>query len=152
MKSPITVRESKSEDIETLVQFNIALASETESKHLDPERVTSGVKSLFKKPEFGFYLVAETESRVVGSLMITYEWSDWRNGLFWWIQSVYVLPGYRRRGVYSAMHKFIRKLAEEHPDACGIRLYVENENRAAQNTYHQLGMKETYYKMFEAEL
>ncbi|HMB98596.1 MAG TPA: GNAT family N-acetyltransferase [Balneolaceae bacterium] len=146
--SPI-VRKAKKTDTDTLIQFNIAMALETEQKYLEEDKIRAGVKSLFKKPEYGFYLVAEMDGQIAGSLMITKEWSDWRNGLFWWIQSVYVLPVYRRKGVYRSMYRKIHDMAKNRPGVCGFRLYVEKENKSAQATYSNLGMSETNYKMYE---
>jgi len=149
MSNRTTVRKAKKSEAETLIQFNIAMALETEQKQLEKNKIGPGVKALFRKPEYGFYLVAEVQNRIVGSLMITKEWSDWRNSLFWWIQSVYVVPEYRRRGVYRMMYQKIRNLAKNNPEVCGCRLYVEKENIPAQKTYLNLGMSETHYKMFE---
>ena len=146
--SPI-VRKAKKADTDTLIQFNIAMALETEQKYLEEDKIRAGVKSLFKKPEYGFYLVAEMDGQIAGSLMITKEWSDWRNGLFWWIKSVYVLPVYRRKGVYRSMYRKIHDMAKNRPGVCGFRLYVEKENKSAQATYSNLGMSETNYKMYE---
>jgi ribosomal protein S18 acetylase RimI-like enzyme len=129
------------------------MALETERKELAKQKIESGVRGLINNPQYGFYLVAEEprENRVVGSLMITYEWSDWRNGLFWWIQSVYVIPEFRRRGVYRAMYHKVKELASGDPGVCGFRLYVEKENHTARQTYRDLGMSETNYRMFEEE-
>ncbi|PKD43362.1 GNAT family N-acetyltransferase [Rhodohalobacter barkolensis] len=149
MNTKIKVRKATPKDTESIIQFNIAMAMETENKTLKREEIEPGVHGLFEKPEYGFYMVAESEGKVVGSLMITFEWSDWRNGLFWWIQSVYVIPEFRRKGVYRTMYLTIKTLAEEKPDVCGFRLYVERENINAQKTYASLGMDETHYKMFE---
>jgi ribosomal protein S18 acetylase RimI-like enzyme len=112
------------------------------------------VENLLRDERYGFYVVAEycasADSReVAGSLMVTYEWSDWRNGVFWWIQSVYVKPEFRRQGVYRRLYEFIKQRAAQESNVCGFRLYVEKENRIAQATYERLGMTETYYKMFE---
>lgn len=152
MNNKITIREARKTDSESIIQFNINMAWETEKKKLNRERITSGVNSLLQKSEYGFYLVAESENEIVGTLMITYEWSDWRNGLFWWIQSVYVKPEFRRQGVYRTMYENIQKLAVEQPEVCGCRLYVEKENKIAQQTYEKLGMTETHYMMYEEEL
>ncbi|MFA6294462.1 MAG: N-acetyltransferase [Victivallales bacterium] len=149
MNTKIKVREAVSADADSIADFNIAMAWETESKKLSPDKIGSGVKALFKKPEYGFYVIADIDGTVAGSLMITYEWSDWRNGLFWWIQSVYVKPEFRRQGVYRAMFSYIKDLAGKNPGVCGCRLYVEHNNSIAQGTYKSLGMKETHYKMFE---
>ena len=136
-------------DTDTLVRFNISMAYETEQKHLEKGLITTGVQALFSKPEYGFYLVAEVEGRVVGCLMITKEWSDWRNGLFWWIQSVYVIPKFRRKGIFRSMYLKIQGMAKNNQEVCGFRLYVEKDNATAQKTYLNLGMSETDYKMFE---
>lgn len=149
MDNPVTVRKATSDDANSLIEFNIAMAMETEQKTLEREKIEPGVKALFDHPEYGFYLAAESEDRIVGSLMITKEWSDWRNGLFWWIQSVYVIPEFRRQGVYRSMYQTIQDMAKEQNGICGFRLYVEKENVSAQKTYRKLGMKETHYKMFE---
>ncbi len=149
MSHPITIRKAVESDSKTLVAFNMAMALETEQLHLQKRKVEAGVKELFRNPEHGFYLVAEIEGRIVGSLLITTEWSDWRNGLYWWIQSVYVLPETRRRGVYRTLYRYIQEMAADHPEVCGCRLYVEKDNMAAQRTYTRLGMNESNYKMFE---
>ena len=140
------------DDAETIAQYNIAMAKETEDKDLDPDIVLEGARALFDNPEYGFYVVAEADDKVVGTLMITYEWSDWRNGMFWWIQSVYVHPDYRRKGVFTSLFEHVKTEAEKEGNVCYIRLYVENENHNAQKTYAQLGMKESVYKIFEQKL
>lgn len=149
MNSTITVRQASDDDAASIGQFNINMAWETEEKKLDESTITAGVQSLFQKPEYGFYMVAESGDEIVATLMITHEWSDWRNGLFWWIQSVYVKPEFRRRGIYRSMYQRVLELAKNHPDVCGCRLYVEKENVTAQKTYEALGMRETHYKMYE---
>lgn len=146
---PVSVRRAGARDADALVRFNLAMARETEAKDLAPEVLGAGVRRFIERPQFGFYLVAEGGSQVIGSLMITYEWSDWRDGLFWWIQSVYVLPSHRRRGVYRLLYEQVKRLAAADPEVRGFRLYVEKENRVAQATYERLGMNETHYKMFE---
>ncbi len=153
---PIIVRRGLAKDIPTLVEFNVAMAHETEQKALDVATVQRGVQGMFDGRGTGFYLVAETEQlpdsrRVVGALMVTYEWSDWRNGWFWWIQSVYVHPEFRRRGVFRALFEFLKQEAEKQTDVCGMRLYVENENKVAQKTYETLQMTMTPYRMYELE-
>jgi len=135
-------------DAQVLVEFNCAMAAETESKNLLPEVIGAGVHSLLGNPAAGFYLLAEHDS-AVGSLMITKEWSDWRNGTFWWIQSVYVRPEFRRQGVYKNLYRHVQQLASKDPAVCGFRLYVERENERAQATYGALGMKQTHYLVFE---
>ena len=149
MKNRISIRKAAADDAEPIAEFNIAMAMETEQKKLERDRIEPGVKALFDHPEYGFYLVAESGDEIIGSLMVTKEWSDWRNGLFWWIQSVYVIPEFRRKGVYRAMYEKVKQLADQAENVCGFRLYVEKENTIAQQTYLSLGMDETHYKMFE---
>jgi ribosomal protein S18 acetylase RimI-like enzyme len=136
-------------DAQVLIEFNAAMALETEGKQLLPEVIGAGVRSLLERPASGFYLLAEEDAQIVGSLLVTKEWSDWRKGDFWWIQSVYVLPEWRRKGVYKRLYRHVQALAAEDPAVCGFRLYVERENLRAQATYRALGMKETRYLVFE---
>jgi ribosomal protein S18 acetylase RimI-like enzyme len=143
------VRLATPRDAPLLVEFNAAMALETERKELLPDVIGAGVRSLLDNPLSGFYVVAEKGDRVVGALMITKEWSDWRNGTFWWIQSVYVRPELRRQGVYKLLYRHVQELAAKDPAVCGFRLYVERENGRAQATYRALGMKETRYLVFE---
>jgi ribosomal protein S18 acetylase RimI-like enzyme len=145
----LTVRKAKLRDSAVIAGFNRAMALETEGKVLIPELVAAGVQRLLNEPSLGFYLVAEHGGKVVGCLMVTNEWSDWRNGLFWWIQSVYVEPAARRQGVYKRLYDFIRELAQADPGICGFRLYVEKENAVAQKTYKSLGMAPTDYLIYE---
>ena len=149
MPHNLTIRKASESDADSIIQFNIAMAMETEGKTLKRDEIEPGVQALFKKPEYGFYIVAVADGKLVGSLMVTFEWSDWRNGVIWWIQSVYVIPEFRRNGVYRSMYSKIKKMADREPDVQGFRLYVEKENIAAQKTYGALGMEETQYKMFE---
>lgn len=147
----ISVRRVLPEDAGILAEFNAAMAMETEGKELDRERLLRGVRSLMEHPEYGFYLLAFHDGRAVGGLMITYEWSDWRNGLFWWIQSVYIRPEYRRQGIYRTLHSHVREQAKADPNVCGLRLYVDKENEAAQQTYQSLGMEHATYHMYEED-
>lgn len=142
------IRLATSADAAVLVEFNAAMALETEGKNLLPEVIGAGVRGLLDNPVAGFYVLAETE-RVLAALMITKEWSDWRNGSFWWIQSVYVRPEARRQGVYRRLYRHVQEMAAMDPQVCGFRLYVERENSAAQAAYAALGMKETRYFVFE---
>ena len=135
-------------DAGVLIEFNAAMALETEGKELLPDVIGAGVRSLLGNPAAGFYLLAEEDS-AVGSLMITKEWSDWRNGTFWWIQSVYVRPQFRRQGIYKNLYRHVQELASKDPAVCGFRLYVERENDRAQATYAALGMKQTHYLVYE---
>lgn len=152
MSNPaVTIRPATRADVDRLVEFQKAMAAETEDKGLNPARLEAGIEYLIDHPQEGFYLMAEREGDSAGSLMVTFEWSDWRNGRFWWIQSVYVDAAHRRQGVYSALHAAIRNQAKDDPQGCGIRLYVEVENVNAQATYRQLGMSETHYRLYEEE-
>ena len=128
----ITIRPATDADIATLAEFNQAMAWETEHRSLIPEIITQGIQSFLARPDDGFYLVAEIESRVAGCLMVTFEWSDWRNGQFWWIQSVYVHPDFRRQGVFKTLYQTVETRAQEMPGVCGLRLYVEQDNETAQ--------------------
>lgn len=150
--SSVQVRQAHSEDAPTIVAFNQAMAVETEGKALPDEVITAGVQRVFEEPAHGFYVVAEAAGKVAGTLMVTKEWSDWRNGVFWWIQSVYVLPAFRGRGVYRRMYAFVKQRASQNPEVCGFRLYVEKNNQIAQKTYQTLGMAETHYLLYEEEL
>lgn len=146
-----SIREANSEDADVLADFNIQMALETEQKTLDPGLIQKGVIRLFEEPDLGFYTVVEVDGEIVGALMITTEWSDWRNGLFWWIQSVYILPEFRRQGMFASLYKHIRDRARQDPAICGLRLYVEKENTRAQQTYLKVGMQETDYRLYEEE-
>jgi GNAT superfamily N-acetyltransferase len=148
-KADFICRMAKKSDALTLIAFNTALACETENKTLDTATIRAGVERLFDLPQYGFYIVAENSEGIGGSMLITYEWTDWRNGLFWWIQSVYVSPEFRRRGIYRALHSFARELAAKDKNVRGLRLYAEGENLLAHRAYRQLGMAETTYKFFE---
>ncbi len=149
LMSDIQIRTGQAVDIPTLVNFNAAMAKETEGLILDRETLTHGVQSLLNDPQKGFYLVLEVDHRVRASLMITYEWSDWRNGLFWWIQSVYVDPEYRKQNLFKQMYTHIYNLVKKDNTAVGLRLYVDNDNEIAQNVYTSLGMHQTNYYLFE---
>ena len=149
MSQDIVVRHAGAGDADILVAFNLAMALETEGKVLAEETASRGVAGLFANPNLGFYVVAEAGGEVVGSLMITTEWSDWRNGSFWWVQSVYVRPDSRRQGVYRSLYRFVQDLAADDDNVCGFRLYAERGNSTAQQAYRALGMEETSYVMFE---
>ena len=139
------------EDINSLVNFNIKMAKETENKILNNKIVTKGVSEVLTDTTLGYYVIAKNKNTILGSLMITYEWSDWRNGMFWWIQSVYVEKEYRQQGVYKKMYSYIKDKALKDNSCTGIRLYVEQENKIAQSVYTKLEMKETHYKLFEID-
>ncbi len=146
------IRDADLGDLDRLVEYNCAMAEETESRRLDSERVRAGIRRLLEQPALGRYLVVcAADGAISGAMMLTTEWSDWRNGLFWWIQSVYVAPKYRRTGVFSAVYRHVEREARATPDVCGLRLYVERENVGAQGTYLNLGMHETDYRLFEVD-
>jgi GNAT superfamily N-acetyltransferase len=151
-RAAIRVRLGQRRDIASLVAFNLAMARETEDRALDEQRLEGGVRAVFESLGKGFYVVAELEDHVVGSLLVTFEWSDWRNACFWWIQSVYVSPEFRRRGVYTALHRHVEREARKRSDVCGLRLYVDRDNAAAQQVYARLGMKRSRYLLVERQL
>jgi ribosomal protein S18 acetylase RimI-like enzyme len=145
----IEIRAAKAGDIGLIIDFQLKMAYETEKIHLDPVMLKQGVKAVFEQSNKGRYFIAEMDGEPSASLMITYEWSDWRNRNIWWIQSVYVKPEARRKGVYAAMYAHIQVLAHEDPSVGGIRLYVDKTNTTAQQTYSQLGMNGDHYQVFE---
>jgi len=149
--SDIIIRIANENDINAIVEFNQQMARETEEIELKTEVLRPGVEGLFQNKQYGFYVIAEdiANGKAAGSLLITYEWSDWRNGVIWWIQSVYVPQEYRRRGIYSRLYEFVKEKAKQEGNVRGFRLYVEKENTVAQKTYSKLGMEESHYLMFE---
>ena len=148
----IIVREGVRQDTDDIVKFQQGMALETEEKVLDETLLKKGITAIFDSSDKGFYVVAENQGHIIGTLMVTREWSDWRNGQFWWIQSVYVVREFRRRGVYREMYQFVRERASSSQEVCGFRLYVEKDNEVAQKTYRSLGMMETPYLIYEEEL
>ncbi len=152
----INIRRGKLTDTETIAGYNAALAAETEHLELDRDRLLLGVRVVLDDPSKGFYTIAETGAAetggmVVGQMMITFEWSDWRNGTFWCIQSVYVHPDYRRRGIFSRLHRHVADDARQLGTVCGLRLYVEKANKQAQRTYQRLGMQQAIFDMYEVD-
>jgi len=147
----MNIRFASKKDVDSLVEFNQAMALETEGKHLDGDTLRSGVEAVFGDEKKGFYVVAEDNERIIGGLMVTYEWSDWRNGWFWWIQSVYILPEARGKSIYSRLYEFVKTKAAEAGNVCGFRLYVENDNYHAQKVYDKVGMAASHYLMYEEE-
>lgn len=145
----LQVRAAVHGDGETIAVRNAEMAFETEGRVLDYETVHNGVLSVLQDPAKGWYLVAESGGSIIGQCMITLEWSDWRCGQIWWIQSVYIVPEYRRQGVFSRMYAWIVDSARCRPDVVGLRLYVEQENEAAREAYCTLGMGESPYVMYE---
>jgi len=146
------IRKAQPKDIDALIGFNEAMALETEGKKLFTATLRKGVEAVFDDPQKGFYLVAEDAGRAIGGLMVTFEWSDWRNGWFWWIQSVYVDAEYRGQKIYSQLYEFVKREAASAGNVCGFRLYVEKENVHAQKVYEKVGMEETYYLMYEEKV
>ena len=152
----IKIRKAELQDAIVIAEFNQAMALETENKQLEKDTIQAGVARMITDTDLGFYLVAlfndgSGDDEIAGCLAITTEWSDWRNGLFWWIQSVYVAEPFRRKGIFSRMYQHVHDLAEKENDVCGIRLYVEKENESAIRTYLRLGMIETDYRILEEE-
>jgi GNAT superfamily N-acetyltransferase len=149
----LVIRPASTRDLDTLTRFSAAMALETERRALDPLRLRQGTLTVLQEPHHGSFYVAEwgNDHLVVGQLLITYEWSDWRNAQFWWIQSVYVDLGWRRRGVYRAMHKAILAEARARTDVCGIRLYVEQDNAVAQSVYKAMNLQPTRYAIWEVD-
>lgn len=149
----IHVRAATAADAAVIAEFNRRLARETENKALDVQRLESGVRRLLANAALGrYFLAVAPDGAVAGQIMHTEEWSDWRNGRFWWIQSVYVASEFRGAGVFSALYGHLRALAEHEPDVVGLRLYVERGNDRARRVYEKLGMRDTGYEVLEAGL
>lgn len=147
----LLIRRADLKDAESIAKFNAAMGLETESLQLNFDVLHKGVEDLLSDETKGFYMVAEIENKVVGQLMITFEWSDWRDGFFWWIQSVYVLPEYRKSGVFKAIYKHVHEIASANNNVCGLRLYVDRKNEQAKKAYENLGMSQSHYDMYEVE-
>lgn len=146
-----TIRDALASDRDIIVDFNIRLAAESEDMQLDPDVVTRGVALVLEDPGRGRYFLAEHDGRVIGQTMITLEWSDWRCGWFWWIQSVYVHPDYRSSGVFRGLLEHVMAQAHEREDVCGVRLYVDRDNRLAQQVYDRTGLPRAHYEMREVD-
>jgi ribosomal protein S18 acetylase RimI-like enzyme len=149
--TPIQIREGRPEDAALIAEYNQRMALETEGKELDSETVVKGVEQGLHQPEKCRYFVAEVRGSVIGQAMVTYEWSDWRNGDLWWIQSVYVYPDHRRQGIFKKLYQHIETLAREDTNVRSLRLYVEEENAAGQAVYKKLGMSHAGYHVYERE-
>ena len=144
----IKILEACKNDAEAIIDFQQKMAMETEGMVLDYIIISSGVNAVFEDPTKGKYYVAIADDKVVASLLITYEWSDWRNSYIWWFQSVYVLPEYRREGIFSRMYDFVKYKALS-SNVAGLRLYVESNNSLAMKAYRAKGMNGDHYKLFE---
>jgi GNAT superfamily N-acetyltransferase len=147
-RTTLSIAPALLDDHDFLVAANLAMAWETEARRLPAERLAAGVLAALTDPARGRYLIARDQGRQVGCLLVTYEWSDWRNAMFWWIQSVYVVPEARRGGVFRALYRATEAQAQDE-GACGLRLYVEHANETAQRTYRELGMAPCHYHMYE---
>ena len=145
----IKIRKAIAADSETIAGFQVAMAKETEAIDLDWETVSNGVKAIFENSGLGHYFLAENDGKVIGSLMVTFEWSDWRNAMVWWLQSVFILPEYRRRGIFRKIYGHVKNLVQQDENVSGIRLYVDTSNETAQNTYEAVGMDGEHYRLFE---
>ena len=144
----LTITRGKASDIDAIVRFQADMAMESEGTMLDMDRLTLGVSSAINDEQKGIYLVARANDTPIGSLMLTREWSDWNNQWYWWIQSVYVMPEYRKKGVYKAMYATLKDMAKEN-GVSQVRLYADRTNLSAQQVYQRLGMTESHYLMFE---
>ena len=145
----VGIRNATIDDAATITDFQLAMALETEQLKLNKELVTQGVVAVFNDPSKGKYFVAEAGKTVVASMLLTPEWSDWRNRWVWWIQSVYVVPAYRGKKVFSKLYNHIKKLINTDPDAAGLRLYVDLSNKNAREVYKAIGMNAEHYQLFE---
>ena len=145
----ISIRDAVPADAEPIADYNNYLAEETEARSLDSDLIGSGVAAFLADSSKGRYWVAEADGVIVGQIAVTFEWSDWRNGMIWWIQSVYFHTDHRRNGVYSSLYRHAESIARTDPEVIGIRLYVEKDNARAKSTYAKLGMRETNYQIMQ---
>ena len=147
----VSIRAARSTDLEFLVEGNARMAAETEERELDRELLAEGVAAVFGDENKGLYFVADDGEGPIGQMLITREWSDWRSGWFWWLQSVYVVPESRDRGVFSAMYAYLVDAAKRDPEVCGLRLYVDVSNQHAAAVYRTIGIKEAGYSVYEVD-
>jgi ribosomal protein S18 acetylase RimI-like enzyme len=145
----VKIRKAEIKDIELIVGFQLCMAWETEKLELDKNTVILGARAVMNDPAKGEYFIAEHDGIVIGSLLVTYEWSDWRNGNVWWLQSLYVAPDFRRKGIFREMYLFLKQEVEKDPTLKGIRLYVDKTNKIAQEVYQAMGMNGEHYQVFE---
>jgi len=150
-KNAIVIRHALPADIDILASNHRAMALETENKTLDVDTTLRGTRAVLEDSLKGFYLIAERDERMVGQLLVTFEWSDWRAGNFWWIQSVYVMPESRRTGIYRALHDHVIVAARNAKNVCGVRLYVDKDNQRARATYAAMGMQAAHYDIYEVD-
>ncbi len=151
-ESAVQIREARAGDAETIARFVVAMAAETEGHQLDPDRTLQAVRTALADPNRACYWLALADGVPVGQLMITTEWSDWNNAWYWWVQSVYVQPQWRGRGVYRALYEHVKARAQERGDVCALRLYVLTENTSARRAYERLGMVEQPFRIYEQRL
>lgn len=145
----ISIRQASDKDIPVIVDFQLSLAMETENIQLDRSIVTDGLNAVFNDISKGTYYVAEADGAIVGCHLITFEWSEWRNGTVWWLQSVYVKESHRKHKVFSTMYDHLKQLIQQDPSVLGLRLYVDKSNARAQNVYKSIGMNGEHYTVFE---
>jgi GNAT superfamily N-acetyltransferase len=149
MIDEIRIKKALPTNWQTIANFQLLMAKETEDIDLDWDTVSKGVKAVFDNPGLGQYFIAESEGKIVASLMTTFEWSDWRNKMVWWLQSVYILPDYRRMGIFRKMYGHIQQLVLKNENVSGIRLYVDLSNANARKTYEAVGMDGEHYQVYE---
>jgi ribosomal protein S18 acetylase RimI-like enzyme len=149
LKKMVKIRLATEEDSKEIIEFQLKMALESEGVELNPDTLTNGVVSVFKDPQKGKYFVAEDDQKIIGSMLTTYEWSDWRNQWVFWLQSVYIIPAYRGKGVFRLMYQQIKNQVEREKEVAGIRLYVDVSNKNAIGVYNSVGMNGEHYKVFE---
>jgi ribosomal protein S18 acetylase RimI-like enzyme len=145
----VSIRKATVTEIQTLIDFQLRLARETENLELDSTTLKKGMQAMFQDPAKGVYYVAEDGQQIVGCFMITFEWSDWRNGMVWWLQSVYVIDSYRKHGVFRLMYNHLMNVIQNDPSITGLRLYVDKTNTRAQQVYKAIGMNGEHYTLYE---
>lgn len=151
MTAKFMIRRATPQDLATIVQFNLALVREARGKELDPTRLQKGVQAVLNDGNRGFYTVAELENRVIAAVLVTFEWSDFSNAWFWWLQDVYVEPDCRQQGIFRALYQYLKDQATQ-SNVCGLRLYVYKGNARAQAVYEKLGMLPSDSLMYEERL
>lgn len=145
----MNIRKAVPDDIPVIVDFQQKMAYETEQITLDDSVLSSGVKNVFSDHSLGFYLIVENENKIIASMLLTPEWSDWRNSLFLWIQSLYVLPDFRKKGVFKLLYNYVKTMVSQSDKYSGIKLYVDQDNKKAQEAYSKVGMEASHYHLYE---